>query len=318
MSKYRSNLPQLGSKLFLTDGGMGTTLLFKEGLELPHFCAFHLLDSDAGQEILFNYYRGYARIAQEFGTGLVLDSGPTWRASADWGEKLGYSQRDLYMVNRRAIEMMVQIREQIENEQTPVVVSGCLGPRGDGYEPGRLMTADEAQRYHAKQVDTFSGTQADLVTAMTLTYAEEAIGITRAALESGLPAVISFTVETDGRLPTGQDLRDAVNLVDDATSGGPAYYMVNCAHPSHFKDVLKPGKSWTDRIKGIRLNASYLSHAELNEATELDDGDPEELGTLTGNFCRTFPAVNVVGGCCGTDQRHIREIAVNLQKGHAQ
>ncbi|MEJ2177907.1 MAG: homocysteine S-methyltransferase family protein, partial [Gammaproteobacteria bacterium] len=208
---------------------------------------------------------------------------------------------------------MCELRDEFENESTPVVISGCLGPRGDGYEPGVTMTPDEAQKYHATQIETFSETAADQVTAMTLTYSEEAVGIARAAQVAGLPAVISFTVETDGRLPTGQDLRDAINFVDDATSGAPPYYMINCAHPTHFASALEPGRDWTNRIRGVRLNASCLSHAELNESVELDDGDVNELAVQVGGICKTFPQINVVGGCCGTDHRHIREIAINAR-----
>ncbi|MFC1680869.1 homocysteine S-methyltransferase family protein [Pseudomonadota bacterium] len=313
MGKYRSNLPQLAGKFFLTDGGMGTTLIFHKGIDLPHFCAFHLLNDKAGLETLHEYFRSYAAIARDCGLGLILDSGPTWRASADWGNKLGYSHEALEKANRKAIDMLSEIREEFENENTWVVISGCMGPRGDGYEPGRMMTSQEAQRYHAEQIETFSSTIADQVTAMTMTYAEEAIGIIRAAQAADLPAIISFTVEIDGRLPTGQTIGDAINTVDDATAGGAAYYMINCAHPTHFINALSNKASWTARIKGVRLNASTLSHAELNEAEDLDDGDPVELGALVSNIHNTFPHINVVGGCCGTDTRHIREFAAHIK-----
>jgi S-methylmethionine-dependent homocysteine/selenocysteine methylase len=314
MAKYRTDLPQLNGKLFMADGGMGTTLIFHAGLDIPHFCTFPLLGDPAGRGVLVDYFRDYVPLVREQKTGFILDSGPTWRASADWGQKLGYSSMDLENFNRQAIEMMCDLRNEFETESSPIVVSGCMGPRGDGYEPGTTMSPDQAQRYHAIQIETFGDTQADMVTAMTLTYSEEAVGIVRAAQAVEIPAVISFTVETDGRLPTGQDLRDAIDYVDDATCGGPAYYMINCAHPSHFAGILEPESDWTNRIRGIRLNASCLSHAELNDATELDDGDVNELGALVGEICETFPRINVVGGCCGTDSRHIREMAINARR----
>lgn len=291
---------------------MGTTLSFHEGIDLPHFCAFHLLNDKAGFDTLREYFRSYASIARDFGLGLILDSGPTWRASPDWGNKLGYSREALEKVNRRAIDMLSEIREEFENEETRMVISGRMGPRGDGYEPGRMMTSPEAERYHSDQIETFGSTDADQVTAMTMTYAEEAIGITRAAQAADLPAVVSFTVEVDGRLPTGQTIGDAINTVDDETSGGPAYYMINCAHPAHFIDALSKNERWATRIKGVRLNASTLSHAELNEAEELDDGDPVELGALVSKIHKTFTHINVVGGCCGTDTRHISEFAAQI------
>ena len=317
MAKYRTNLPQLNGDLFLADGGMGTTLIFHSGLDIPYFCAFPLLDDPTSNDILMNYFRSYAAIAQEMETGFILDSGPTWRASRDWGNKLGYSTEDLDRFNRIAIEAMCEIRNEYELDSSPMVVSGCMGPRGDGYEPGELMNPDDAQRYHATQIETFADTEADLITAMTMTYSEEAIGIARAARSVELPAVISFTVETDGRLPTGQSLADAINYVDDMTSGAPAYYMINCAHPTHFKTTLEHDSNWTNRIRGIRLNASCLSHAELNEATELDDGDVTDLGIHVSVICESFPHINVVGGCCGTDHRHIREIGEKAQRARS-
>ena len=219
---------------------MGTTLIFHEGLQLPHFCAFHLLEDTAGRDTLTRYFQSYALVAREYSMGFILDSGPTWRASHDWGNKLGYSPKALATVNRLAIDFMCELRDKFENQSTPIVVSGCMGPRGDGYQPGDQMSPENAQKYHAAQIDTFSETDADQVTAMTLTYSEEAAGIARAARAAEIPVVISFTVETDGRLPTGQSLKDAINFVDDETSGAPAYYMINCAHPTHFVDILEP------------------------------------------------------------------------------
>lgn len=309
MSKYRNALPQLEGSLFLADGGMGTTLIFHEELELPHFCAFHLIDDPSGREILQRYFRGYAEVAREQKTGFILDSGPTWRASADWGDRLGYSAEDLDGINRRAIEFMQEIRREYETDSTPIVISGCMGPRGDGYEPGDIMSPDAARQYHTVQIDSFRDAGADMITAMTMTNAEEAVGMTRAAEAAEVPAVMSFTVETDGRLPTGQTLSDAINYVDDATNGAPAYYMINCAHPTHFADVLDAGSNWTKRIRGIRLNASCLSHAELNDSTELDEGDIDQLASEVSGIRRSFPHINVIGGCCGTDSRHIRRMA---------
>ena len=302
---YRERLPQLDGGLFVTDGGIETTLIFHRGLELPAFAAFHLLKDAEGTEELRRYYAPYADLARERNVGLVLES-PTWRASPDWAEEIGYSLDELDALNRKAIALMEELREEYASGP-PIVISGCVGPQGDGYSPATMLTADEAQRYHATQIATFADTAADFVTAITMTYAGEAIGLTRAALEHGLPVVISFTVETDGRLPSGQPLGEAIQDVDDATGGAPAYYMINCAHPTHFEDVLETG-AWTDRIGGLRSNASTKSHAELDEATELDEGDPTDLGERHAALKARLPSVNVLGGCCGTDQRHVTSI----------
>ena len=308
MSKYRNNLPQLSGELFLTDGGMETTLIFHDGFELPEFAAFDILKSEAGITALRNYYKTYAKIAQKHGVGFILEA-PTWRTSAVWGNKLGYSAAALEKANRQSIALLEDIRDEFETEQSKMVLSGCIGSSGDGYLAENMLTIDEAEQYHATQIGTFRETEVDMVTALTMTYAEEAIGVTRAAQAVGLPVVISFTMETDGRLPSGQPLKDAIEQVDTATDNGPAYYMINCAHPTHFEDALAAGESWTARIGGLRANASKLSHAELDEAEELDDGNPVELGHQYHELRSKLVNLNVMGGCCGTDHRHIAAIA---------
>ena len=308
MARHPNALPQLGGDLFLTDGGIETTLIFQEGLELPDFAAFHLLKDSKGEAALRKYFRTYAEIAKRFGTGLVLESA-TWRANADWGKRLGYTREALAHANRKAIRLLEEIRSELANEKIAVVISGCLGPRGDGYSPAHTMSGRDAETYHAEQVETFADTAADLVTAITMNYVEEAIGIARAAESAGMPVVISFTVETDGRLPTGQTLRAAIQQVDAATSGYPAYYMINCAHPTHFEHVVAEAEPWATRIRGLRGNASRQSHAELNESAELDVGDPVELGIQHARLKRRLPQLNVLGGCCGTDHRHVEQIA---------
>ena len=307
MARYRHHLPQLSGGLFLTDGGIETTLIFHEGLTLPYFAAFDLLKDDVGYAALQKYFRTYADVARRYGVGCILESA-TWRASPDWGTKLGYSTPELTELNRKAITLLQEIRDAYELGTTPMVISGCIGPRGDGYNPAAMMTEDAAERYHTMQAQTFHEMEADLVTAITMTYAAEAIGLTRAALAAEMPVVISFTVETDGRLPTGQTLREAIEQVDDATGRGPAYYMINCAHPTHFSGALPAGEPWLDRIRGVRANASTKSHAELDEAAELDDGNPEELGRQYHQLKAKLPRLNVLGGCCGTDHRHVEAV----------
>ena len=302
--RYREALPQLGRVPFLTDGGIETTLIFHDGHELPYFAAYDLLTRDGGDEALRGYFEPYVRIALDRGVGIVLETA-TWRASPDWAERLGHSPERLADLNRRAVALLDELRDEHETELTPIVVSGCLGPRGDGYVVGDAMTAEEAEAYHSTQIGTFAETAADLVTAITMTYADEAVGIVRAARAAGLPVVISFTVETDGRLPSGQPLREAIEEVDAHTDAAAAYFMVNCAHPSHFYDVLEPGAAWTDRIRGLRANASRLSHAELDEAEELDTGDPEELANEYVALRERLRWLTVLGGCCGTDHRHV-------------
>ncbi len=306
MAKYRDQLPQLSGDLFLTDSGLETVLIFHEGLELPEFAAFTLLRSIEGTKALRKYYDQHASIPSNGVAGIILES-PTWRASSDWGSKLGVSNSGLDKVNRQSIELLVDIRNDSDSSKA-IVISGCLGPRGDGYQANKLMTEAEAERYHQAQVAIFAASQADLVSALTMTHTAEAIGITRAAQRHDVPVVISFTVDTDGRLPSGEPLGEAIMKVDAETDNGPAYYMINCAHPTHFSSVLLPEQPWINRLRGLRANASSKSHAELDEATELDDGHPEQLGLQFRELRDRLPKLNVLGGCCGTDSRHIRAI----------
>jgi homocysteine S-methyltransferase len=302
--RYREALPQLERPMFLTDGGLETTLIFHDGLDLPHFAAYDLLRREGGAEALRRYFESYVAIARERGVGIALDT-PTWRANPDWGAQLGDSRAELAELNRRAVALLEGIRDDLETGSTPIVISGCVGPRGDGYVVGAEMSADEATSYHGFQVGVFAGTAADLVSALTMTYVDEAIGIVRAAVEAEMPVVVSFTVETDGRLPSGQPLHEAVEQVDEETGGAPAYFMINCAHPTHFETVLDGDAPWARRIRGLRANSSKMSHAELDEAEELDEGDPQELAAGYVALRAGLPELRVLGGCCGTDHRHI-------------
>jgi homocysteine S-methyltransferase len=309
MSKYRKQLPQLAGGLFLTDGGLETTLVFHERVDLPCFAAFHLLKDAAGRDMLVRYFERYIAIAEADRRGFILES-PTWRSSRDWGEKLGYGSKHLAAANRESIGLMLDLRARHETRSLPMVVSGCVGPRGDGYDPGALMSADEAHDYHREQIATMVEAGADMVTAITMTNASEAIGVARAAAEAAAPVAISFTVETDGRLPTGQPLGEAIDEVDAATRSAPVYYMINCAHPLHFESTLNAQEPWMARIRGLRANASRRSHQELNDSPDLDDGNPIELGGQYRDLIRRHPQINVLGGCCGTDHRHVECISL--------
>jgi S-methylmethionine-dependent homocysteine/selenocysteine methylase len=297
-------LPLKPERIYLTDGGLETTLIFHDGLDLPCFAAFDLLKDEAGRETLARYYRRYADLAVASKCGFVFES-PTWRASRDWGSALGYSGTRIARFNHTAIELMDTIRREYETRESPMIVSGNVGPRGDGYVIDKQMTASQACEYHAHQIGELAAAGAELVTAITLAYADEAIGIVRAAQLVDRPVVIGFTTETDGRLPSGQSLEEAIRTVDMATDHGPAYYMVNCAHVDHFSAALADDAAWTQRIRGIRANASRLSHAELDESDTLDDGDPQEFGDLYRRLKQRLPNLLVFGGCCGTDHRHV-------------
>jgi S-methylmethionine-dependent homocysteine/selenocysteine methylase len=305
--KYREALPQTDGEMFLADGGLETTLVFHEGCDLPLFAAFVLLEDEAGIATLRRYYEPYVELARERGRGIVLDT-PSWRASPRWAGELGYSNERLDELNRKGVALVEEIRERYETDETPIVINGAIGPQDDGYNPSEIMSAETAERYHSTQIATFADTAADLVTAVTMTYVDEAVGLTRAAQAAGMPVAVSFTVETDGRLPSGVALGDAITAVEEATDAAPTYYMVNCAHPSHFDEVVGEAGAWRERIRGLRANASAMSHEELDEAEVLDDGDPADLGARYQALRSSLPRLSVVGGCCGTDSRHVRAI----------
>lgn len=295
------------AEVLLTDSGLETWLIFHRGFDLPDFASFPLLEDERGRQALGDYYREHLEVAAAAGVGVVLET-PTWRASADWGNRLGYDADALDRLNREAVAFV-----RTTADDTPpggrVVVSGNLGPRGDGYAPDALMGRDEAADYHRPQIRSLAAAGADQVCLLTATHPGEAAGVVAAATEEGIPVVAAFTVETDGRLPNGQPLDEAIAEVDDATDGAALHFGINCAHPDHFVDSLRAGSEALARLGLLRANASRASHAELDEAEELDDGDPAELGAQYAALRVDHPKLAVLGGCCGTDVRHVDAIA---------
>ena len=282
---------------------METTLIFEQGMELPEFASFPLVETEEGRAALRAYFEPYLAIARERGIGILLDA-PTWRANPDWGAKLGYSPEQLEEANRAAVAFMDGLRGEAD-----VLVSGCVGPRGDGYVPGELMTAAEAEDYHGWQVGIFADTSVELVSALTMNYVEEALGIARAADAAACPASSRSRSRRTGGYRAGSRCARRSSRWTRRHGGAPAYFMINCAHPTHFAEVLEEDGPWKERIRGLRANASKMSHAELDEAEELDAGNPDELASDYVSLREKLPNLTVVGGCCGTDHRHIDAIS---------
>lgn len=291
--------------LYLAYAGMETDLIFTQGIPLPGFAAYPLLETQQGCSLLRGYLERMIALGREKRTGVILES-PTWVANRVRGAEIGYAPQALVELNQKAIAMMSAVRDA--HRDVPIVISANIGPRGDAYAPKDQMSANEAEDYHCEQISVLADTEADVMSGYTIAYPNEAIGIIRAAHQFGAPVVIAFTVETDGTLPNGAALERAVTDVDAATDGYAAYFMINCAHPDHFAGVLE-NRPWMRRIKGLIPNASRCSHAELENATQLDSGNPTELGEALANLRRQFPHLRVLGGCCGTDLRHMSEIA---------
>ena len=307
MAKYRNNLPLDQRKFFLTDGGMETDFIFHHGIDIPHFATFELLKDPAMEQKIEDYFIQYFDIAKKYNAGFIL-GGLTWRANNDWGGKFGYTTPEAVdQINKKVIGVFENMRRRHETADMPIIISGSLGPRGDGNDPGNLMTITQAQHYHSSQIRSFYESGADIVSALTMTNVDETIGIVLAAKEMAMPISVSFTVETDGKLPTCETIKDAIEKVDIATEDYAEYFMINCAHPTHFANILRGDENYLNRISGIRANASRCSHAELDEASELDDGNPHEFGLEYKEILDHSSHIKIIGGCCGTDHRHVEQ-----------
>ena len=296
---------------FLSDGGFETWLFFQRGFEAPEFAAIVLMDDGDARLAMRQYFDGFLNMAAAAETGFILDTN-TWRGCTRWGPKLNRTTTEMLRLSMDAVSFATEIRADWQSRVSPILLNGVVGPADDGYAPGEVPEAAVARDMHRPQINSLARAGVDMVSAITMTNTYEAIGITQAAIEERLPVVVSFTVETDGRLPTGEPLGDAIGLVDAVTDSAPIYYMVNCAHPDHFRSTIATGADWVARIGGVRANASRLSHAELDVAEALDDGDPEEFGALHSDLVEFLPNLRVVGGCCGTDHRHVGCISKRL------
>ncbi|MGR3290894.1 MAG: homocysteine S-methyltransferase family protein [Paracoccaceae bacterium] len=303
-------LPVPDGPTYLTTAGCETYMEYKKGFKFRHFCMFELLDNPAATDALRMYYRDILQVAQTYRKGTILCD-IHYRASSDWGALVGYDPDQLDEISLRIMEFYQQLVDEHASADTPVLISNCIGPRGDAYQTNPKLTEQSAQDYHSAQINLLAGAGADLVTGLTLNSVPEAIGITRAAQQAGVPVVIAFTLDRTARLKTGPTLKQAIEQVDAATGSGPAYYMLNCIHPDDFEPALEPG-DWIRRLNGIRPNASAMGKGILCKLDHLEQGDPVELGQQMGDLARRFPHISVWGGCCGTDAVHIGEICRNV------
>lgn len=307
-----SKLPQMNGRDMTCGGGIETWLQYVDGFELRHFCLFELLDDKRGVACLTDYHRKLVEAAVPHGFG-VINEGLHYRASRDWGELIGYSREGLEEINIRGIEFYKDFAREYDSPETPMIVGGVIGPRGDAYNVARAMAAAEAEDYHSEQILTFKKAGADQITAATLSSIEEAIGIARAAKAADMPVVISLFVKQGGRLSGGETVEEAITKVDAATGNVPAYYMINCTHPTEFEPALT-ADDWNRRLGGFMPNAVAMETLDLCKLGHLEDGNPEELGGQMADLARRFPHIHVWGGCCGTDGRHIGQIAQQVSE----
>jgi homocysteine S-methyltransferase len=307
----KRRMPTVEDPLFLTEAGIETTLMYKNGWELQHFCLFERMREDRFMADLEAYHRRLIEVALERGVGHLLD-GVHYRASPDWSAKLNMSDSELKQLTEKGLALYQELSEEYATEATPIPVGCCIGPRGDAYGTGHEMSPEEAQDYHTIQIETAKQAGADFVSALTFNRIDEAIGLARAAEAAGLPVIVSFSLTKDARLNSGPSLDEAVTAVDAATDEAPLFYMINCNHPVDFSPALDAPGDWINRLQGIRANASSLDHGMLCKLGHLEEGDPEELGGQFADIARRFPHMNVFGGCCGTDREHLDQIAANV------
>ncbi len=310
-------LPQQSGRLMTSADGFETWMQYVDGFTLRHFCGFELLNDPRGAACLRDYHRKIVEAAVANGFG-VINEGLHYRASKDWGTLIGFSREGLEEINIRGIEFYRDFAREYGTPETPMIVSGAIGPKGDAHNIGRVPDAAEAEDYHADQILTMRKAGVDQVTAMTFSGVEEAIGFCRAAKAAELPVVVSFFVARGGRLKGGESLQEAITRVDAATDAAPAYFMINCTHPTEFEAGLAAG-AWTARLGGFMPNAVAAETLDLCRLGHLEDGDPDELGGQMAELARRFTHANVWGGCCGTDSRHIGQIARQVsavRQGH--
>ena len=297
-------------RFYLSEGGTETEFMYKHGFELPHFAMFPLLDNPQALSKMREMFRSYLEVAAKHKI-CALMGGLDYRASPDWGELLGYSPAGLADANLQAIEFLREIAGEYSSQIPEILIQGLIGPRGDAYERNETITENEAEDYHAVQLETMKKADVDLAFAMTFNNISESVGVARAAAKIGVPLGISLTLDSTSKLSSGKSLVEAITTIDDETDQSPEFYAINCSHPFEFEPAIEPG-DWVKRIRAVRPNASKMDKIALCQIGHLEDGDPVELGVLCGDLARRYPHMDIWGGCCGTWDNHLNEIAKNV------
>jgi len=293
---------------YLTEGGTETEILYKYGYEVPHFAVFELLNDPAGKRQLEAMFARYLDAAAD-NNWAALMGGLDYRASPDWGRLLGYSPAGLTEMQIRCIECLRDVARPYRGQLPDIRISGIVGPRGDAYALNRTITAQEAEDYHAPQLETLKQLDVDMAWAATFNNVAEAVGVSRAASKIGVPVCLSFTLSGNHRLQSGPTLREAVETVDaEAGEHRPTCFGINCSHPLEFIPALEPG-DWVLRVRSIRPNATAMDKLSLCKLGHLEDGDPVDLGRRLADLAARYPHIDMWGGCCGTWDRHLGEIA---------
>jgi homocysteine S-methyltransferase len=303
--------PQENDVIYLAEGGQETEIMYRHGHDLPEFAMYPLLENPEAVADLKQMYARVLDIAAECGFAAMI-CGLDYRASPDWGEKLGYSRSGLAEALEASIAFLRDVAEPYQGQIDRILIGGSIGPRGDAYSLNRTITADEAEDYHGFQLEVLQRVGVDFASAMTFNNVAEAIGVSRAAARVGLPLSMGFVLDNNHRLKSGASLREAVEAVDaEAGNAKPDFYGINCSHPLEFEPALESG-DWILRLRSLRPNASARDKMDLCKIGHLEEGDPVDLGHRMGALAKRLPHVDIFGGCCGTWDKHLCEIARNV------
>ena len=304
---------QRPGRYYLTEGGQETEIMYRHGHDLPEFAMFALLDRPEARDDLRAMFTRYLETAAVNGF-VPLMGGVDYRLSPDWGQLIGYSPAVLQDMQLRAIDLLREVARPFRAQVPEILFAGIVGPRGDAYQLNRDITEAEAEDYHSAQVGWLKMAGVDLVSALTFNNVPEAVGLSRAAARAGLPVSVSFTLDSTHRLRSGPSLREAIEAADAALGADrPDFYGVNCSHPYEFLPALEPG-DWVLRLRALRPNAAMMDKISLCSLGHLEEGDWHELGHLMGDLARRYPHLDVWGGCCGTWDKHLNEIARNVRR----
>lgn len=297
---------------FLTEGGQETEIMYKFGHELPEFAMYPLLENAAAMAELKGMYERVLDVAATHGFAVML-TGLDYRASPDWGAKLGYSREALANALIQSIEFLREVSRPYQGQISEIKIGGMTGPRGDAYSLNKSITAEEAEDYHSFHTEVVKRAGVSFTSAVTFNSVPEAIGAARAAAKLDMPIYISFTLDSNHRLKSGPSLKEAIETVDrEAGVAKPDFYGLNCSHPLEFEPALEPG-DWIKRVRSLRPNASAKDKMELCTIGHLEDGDPVDLGLRMGALARRYPHIDIWGGCCGTWDKHLNQIAKNVR-----
>jgi homocysteine S-methyltransferase len=302
--------PQKEGRFYLSEGGTETEILYKYGFELPQFAMFPLLDNPEAVSKMQGMYRKYLDVVAKHGM-CALMGGLDYRASPDWGKLLGYSPQGLSEANHKSINFLREIAKEYTSDIPDILIQGLIGPRGDAYKMNLNITENEAEDYHSIQLNTLKEANVDLALAITFNNIPESIGVARAAKKIGVPLAISLSLDSTSKLNSGPSLAEAITTIDEETELAPEFYLINCSHPLEYESAIVSG-DWINRIRGVRPNASKMEKIALCQIGHLEDGDPVELGVQCGDLARRYPHMDIWGGCCGTWDTHLDQIAKNI------